>query len=383
MECSRFTLRKLLLFPMIPSLVILAGWGQEARADSFAVTNLVTNDQGANAAQITDGNLINAWGISHSPASPFWVSDNGTGLSTLYSVNPLTNATTKQGLEVSIPGDGSVTGQVFNTNSANAFNKDNFLFVSEDGTISGWRMALGTSAETLQAASDAYYKGVALASIGSDTYLYAANFHSGAIDVLKGTAGAPNLTGTFTDPTLPAGYAPFNIQLLGGKLYVTYALQGSGKDEQAGLGLGFVSVFDTQGTFLGRVGSMGTLNAPWGLAIAPSSFGKFARDLLVGNFGDGTINAFNLSTNTFAGQLQGLDGKSLVIDGLWGLIVGNDGSAGSMNTIYFSAGPQDESNGLFGAITAVPEPSSVVLTLIAAGALTAVWSLKRRGATPL
>ena len=261
MECSRFTLRKLLLFPMIPSLVILAGWGQEARADSFAVTNLVTNDQGANAAQITDGNLINAWGISHSPASPFWVSDNGTGLSTLYSVNPLTNATTKQGLEVSIPGDGSVTGQVFNTNSANAFNKDNFLFVSEDGTISGWRMALGTSAETLQAASDAYYKGVALASIGSDTYLYAANFHSGAIDVLKGTAGTPNLTGTFTDPTLPAGYAPFNIQLLGGKLYVTYALQGSGKDEQAGLGLGFVSVFDTQGTFLGRVGSMGTLNA--------------------------------------------------------------------------------------------------------------------------
>ena len=140
----------------------------------------------------------------------------------------------------------------------------------------------------------------------------------------------PTSPGRFTDPVLPAGYAPFNIQLLGGKLYVTYALQGSGKDEQAGPGLGFVSVFDTQGNFLGRVGSMGTLNAPWGLAIAPSSFGKFAGDLLVGNFGDGTINAFNLATDTFVGQLQGLDGKPLVIDGLWGLTAGNDGSAGSI-----------------------------------------------------
>ena len=200
----------------------------------------------------------------------------------------------------------------------------------------------------------------------------------------KGPRALPNLTGSFTDPGLPAGYAPFNIQNLGGKLYVTYALQGSGKDEQAGPGLGFVSVLDTQGNFLGRVGSMGTLNAPWGLAIAPSSFGKFAGDLLVGNFGDGTINAFNLANDTFVGQLTGLDGKPLVIDGLWGLTPGNDGSAGSKNTIYFSAGPQDESNGLFGAITAaVPEPSSVVLALIAGGILTAGWTFKRRGATPL
>ena len=159
--------------------------------------------------------------------------------------------------------------------------------------------ALGTTAETLQLpSSDAVYKGAALATSAATPICYAANFHSGAIDVLKGTAGAPDLAGQFTDPGLPAGYAPFNIQLLGGKLYVTYALQGSGKDEQDGAGLGFVNVFDTQGNFLARVASKGTLNAPWGLAIAPSSFGQFAGDLLVGNFGDGTINAFNSSRPT-------------------------------------------------------------------------------------
>jgi len=346
-----------------------------AEAELFSQINLVTDDQTANSAQITDPHLVNAWGISFSSTSPFWVSANGTGLATLYSVNPLTNATAKMGLEVSIPGDGSVTGQVLNGTSA--FNSDRFLFVSEDGTISGWRGALGTTAETLQPASDAYYKGVALATISGNTYLYAANFHSGAIDILKGTPGAPDLSGTFTDPTLPSGYAPFNIQLLGGKLYVTYALQGSGKDEQAGPGLGFVSVFDTQGNFLGRVGSMGTLNAPWGLAIAPQSFGSFAGDLLVGNFGDGTINAFNLATNTFISQLPGLDGNPLVIDGLWGLTAGNGGSAGSTDTIYFSAGPADESHGLFGAITPLPEPSSLLIATTLFGGM-GLMSVRRR-----
>ena len=356
----------------LSGVLLIAGWNSVARADSFAVTNLVTNDQAANPAQITDPHLVNAWGISYGATSPFWVSDNGTGVTTLYSVNPTTNATSIVPLVVSIPGDGSITGQVFNTaNGAGAFNKDLFLFVSEDGTISGWRGALGTNAEVLQSASDAFYKGTALATISGNTYLYAANFHSGAIDVVKGTPGAPDLTGKFSDPTLPAGYAPFNIQLLGGKLYVTYALQGSGKDEQHGAGLGFVNVFDTQGNLLGRVASQGTLNAPWGLAIAPSSFSQFAGDLLVGNFGDGTINAFNLTTDKFDGQLLGTDGKPLVIDGLWGLTPGNGAAAGDQNTIYFSAGPQDESNGLFGAVSVVPEPSSVVLGIIAIGLVAA------------
>ena len=366
MKRSLFAARKLLLFALIPSLMILAGWTNETWAgSSFTVTPLVTNDQASNAAQITDNHLVNAWGIAYSAGSPFWVSDNGTGLATLYNVNPITNMTTAQGLVVSIPGDGSVTGQVFNSTSG--FNGDRFLFVSEDGTISGWRGALGTTAEVLQLPSDAYYKGAALATIGGNSYLYAANFHSGKIDVLKGTAGAPDLMGRLTDPAIPNGYAPFNIQLLGGKLYVTYAMQGSGKDEQAGPGFGFVSVFDTQGIFLHRVASQGTLNAPWGLAIAPASFGSFAGDLLVGNFGDGTINAFNLSTDTFVGQLKGTNGQPLVIDGLWGLTPGNDTAAGNSNSIYFSAGPHDESNGLFGVITAVPEPSSMVLALFAVG----------------
>jgi uncharacterized protein (TIGR03118 family) len=351
---------------LITVLVALAGCQNMVHAGIFMTTNLVSDDQTANTAHVTDPHLVNVWGISSGPNSPFWVSSNGAGVTTLYSVNPPTNATTKVGLEVSIPGDGSVTGQAFN--GTTAFNSDQFIFVSEDGTISGWRGALGTTAEVLQSPSpDAYYKGVTLATSGGNTYLYAANFHTGNIDVLKGTPGAADLTGNFTDPNLKAGYAPFNIQLLGGKLHVAYAKQGLGKDEQAGAGLGMVDAFDTQGNFLSRVGTMGSLNAPWGLAIAPNSFGSFADDLLVGNFGDGTISAFNLSTSTFDGQLSGPTGNPVVIDGLWGLTVGNGTSAGNANTIYFSAGPADESHGLFGAIAPVPEPSSFLIAVTLCG----------------
>lgn len=346
-------------------MVVLACVSPPAAAELlFNQTNLVTNDQMANPAQTTDPNLVNAWGISSSPTSPFWVSDNGAGVATLYNVNPNTNATSIASLVVTIPpaGSGTPTGNVFNGNSG-AFNGDLFLFVSEDGTISGWRGALGTTAETLQVASDAnVYKGTTEATVGGNTYLYAANFRAGTIDVLKGSPGAPDLAGHFTDPNLPAGYAPFNIRLLGNRLYVTYALQDASKhDDAAGAGHGFVSVFDTQGNFLGRVGSGGTLNSPWGLALAPMSFGPLAGDLLVGNFGDGRINAFDLSTDTFVGQLLGTDGSELTIDGLWGLTVGNDGNGGSSNKLYFTAGPDGEMNGLFGVITAVPEPGTIWL----------------------
>jgi uncharacterized protein (TIGR03118 family) len=337
-----------------------------AAATPFRVFNLVTDDQTVNAAQITDPNLKNAWGISHSGTSPFWVSSNGGGISTLYRVDPLSNATTKVGLEVTIPGAGNVTGQVFNIGGAGNFNGDNFLFVSEDGTISGWRGALGTDAEVLQLDSPANsYKGAAIAVIGTDAYLYAANFASGHIDVLKGNAAAPTLAGSFTDPGIPAGYAPFNIQNLGGTLYVTYALRDpvSG-DDVAGPGNGFVSAFGLQGNFLGRVASNGALDSPWGLALAPTSFAEFAGDLLVGNFGDGHINIFDTSTNTFIGQLLGAGGDPLVIDGLWGLIPGNDGGAGSTQSIYFAAGPGDEAHGLFGVI-GVPEPASMALVGLA------------------
>ena len=337
-----------------------------AAATSFIVTNLVTDDQSVNAAQITDPHLINAWGISYAPTSPFWVSSNEAGLAVLYKVDPLTNATTKMGLEVAIPGASNVTGQVFNTGAAAGnFNGDAFLFVSEDGTISGWRGALGTTAEVLQVGSaDNSYKGAAISLIGGNAYLYAADFAGNHIDILKGNAGAPDLAATFTDPGIPAGYAPFNIQNLGGKLYVTYALRDPVTgDDVAGPGNGFVSAFDLQGTFLGRVASDGTLNSPWGLAQAPLSFGGFAGDLLVGNFGDGRINVFDTGTDTFIGQLLGAGGIPLEIDGLWGLIPGNGGSAGSPQAIYFSAGPVDEGHGLFGVI-AVPEPASMALVAL-------------------
>jgi len=339
---------------------------QLAAAISFSQLNLVTDDQTANSAQITDPALVNAWGLSYSPTGPFWVSDNDTHVSTIYNVNPATNITTKAGLTVTIPGAGNVTGQVFNSNSANAFNQDLFLFVSEDGTISGWRSNLGTSAETLATGSSAnIYKGVAEAAVSGNNYLYAANFKSGAIDVFKGTStglGTSDLAGSFSDPNLPSGYAPFNIQNLNDKLYVTYAEQDpNSPDEVAGAGKGLVSIFDTQGNFIERLASQGTLNAPWGLVIAPSSFGEFAGDLLVGNFGDGTINAFNLSNNHFDGQLKGSNGQPLSIDGLWALTLGNGGNAGSSQSIYFSAGPNEEAHGLFGTIAVVPIPSALWL----------------------
>ena len=346
-------------------------------AVSFDATNLVTDDQSAHAAQITDPGLVNAWGISFGPSSPFWVSANGSGTSTIYAVNPTTQVTAKQGLTVSIPGNGSVTGQVFNSNPA-AFNGDNFLFVSEDGTVSGWRGALGTTAETLATASSAnVYKGSAFATISGNSYLYAANFRAATIDVFKGTAAAPALAGSFTDPNLPAGYAPFNVQNLNGTLYVTFAVQDATKhDEVAGAGQGIVDSFDLQGNLLGRVATGGKLNAPWGIAIAPSSFGAMAGDLLVGNFGDGRITAFDASTHTVVGQILGADGQPLSIDGLWALSAGNDGSRGSSHLLYFSAGPDEESHGLFGVLTPVPEPSSYVL-LIAGLGMVGLWRQRR------
>jgi uncharacterized protein (TIGR03118 family) len=349
-----------------------------ARATEVSLNALVTDDQTANTAEITDPGLVNAWGLSYGPTSPFWVNANGSGTAVLYNVNPTTQATAKVGLTVTIPGEGTPTGQVFNGMSG-AFNGDAFLFVSEDGTVSGWRGALGTTAETLVPASDDnVYKGLAIGAIGGNEYAYAANFKSGSVDVFKGTPSAPNLTGNFVDPGLPSGYAPFGIQNLNGTIYVTYAQQVPGShDEAHGAGFGFVDAFDLNGNFLHRVASQGTLNAPWGLAIAPSSFGDDAGALLVGNFGDGTINAFNLATNTFLGQLQTPNGSLLSIDGLWGLAVGNNGGAGSSQDIYFTAGPNDENDGLFGVLSEAPEPTTWMLMLLGFGAIGA-WMRRAR-----
>lgn len=322
----------------------------------FTVNNLASDVPGLAAA--TDPDLVNAWGMASSVSSPFWLGANRTGKSVLYN-----GLGVKQGLIVAIPGVGSVTGVVF-SNIAGSFNGDAFLFGSEDGTVSGWRGALGTNAETLVFASfNNVYKGIAEASISGNGYLYLANFRSGNIDVLKGNAGAPDLTGNFTDPNLPSGYAPFDVQNIGGILYVTYALQDGAKhDDVAGAGHGFVDKFDLNGNLLGRLVSRGALNSPWGLTLAPIGFGDVGGDLLVGNFGDGRINAYDPISGALLETLQDQTGSPLFIDGLWGLRFGNGGSAGSTNTLYFTAGPQGKSHGLFGDLIATPEPGTWLLS---------------------
>jgi uncharacterized protein (TIGR03118 family) len=367
-----------IVVPLLGTLLLVGVPARESSAGLVQVINLVTDDPSANPAQITDVSLKNPWGMAFSPTSPFWVSDNGTGVATLYSVRPRTNATTKLGLTVTIPDAGSVTGQVFNSGGAGAFNGDLFLFVSEDGTISGWRPALGTLAERLQTPSPTnVYKGTTLVTAGGHSYLLSANFLAGTIDILKGDSNAPDLVGKFTDPNLPANYAPFNIEKIGDTIYVTYALGNGSGEEIAGAGLGIVSKFSPDGVFLGRVASTGgPLNAPWGLAIAPSSFVGIAGNLLVGNFGDGTINIFDINTSAFLGKLRDARGNVLSIDGLWALKTGNDGSAGSSRKLYFTAGPDDEAHGLFGVLEAVPEPSTLALTSI--GGLTLLAAVRRR-----
>ncbi len=327
-----------------------------ASADAAAVGGYVQTTLQTNA---TDPDLVNPWGIAMSSSSPFWVSDNGTGKATLYN-----SAGTKLGLVVSMPaGSFDVDGQVFNGTAS--FNGDSFLFSTENGTIAGWRGALGTSAETLFTQAGAEYKGLAISPTG-DT-LYAANFATGKIDVFK----SGGLTGSFSDSSVPAGYAPFNIQEIDGKLYVTYALRGPTGDDTAGAGHGFVSVFDPTSHTFTRVVSQGVLNSPWGLAIAPANFGGLSNDLLVGNFGDGTINAFNPLTGSLIGTLAGVGGTPLVDDGLWGLSFGNGGSGGLVDSLYVTAGPNDESGGLFARIdnVATPEPSSLLLGVAGLAAL--------------
>lgn len=329
-----------------------------ALAGGYAQTNLVSD--GFVPANVTDPDLVNPWGISYSSTSPFWVSDNGTGLATLY--NTLGQ---KQALVVTIPpfagSAATPTGQVFN--GTGDFNNDVFIFATEDGTISGWRGALGTTAELLadNSAARAVYKGLALGSIGVNNYLYAANFRSGAIDVFLG-GGAPSLAGNFTDPTLPAGYAPFNVQKLGGNLFVTYALQDAAKhDDVPGSGNGYVDIFDLNGNFVKRLISQGHLDSPWGLALAPANFGEFSNDLLVGNSGDGTINAFDPVTGIWLGTLTDSQGNPIVNGGLWGLIFGNGGNGGDLDKLYFSAGLNGEADGLFGSLAPVPAPGTLLL----------------------
>ncbi len=341
----------------------------------FTQTNLVSDGSSTSPqAAHTDGNLVNPWGVSFSPTSPFWVSDNAKGVATLYDGNGVA-----QPLVVTIatpngqmPGT-APTGQVFNTDSddfdisakGGTPQSSVFLFATEDGTISGWNPKVDPTHSALLAdnssnpaegadGNGAVYKGLAIGKGEGDTHLFAANFRHGTVDVFDGseTNGQLNQVGSITDPNVPAGFAPFNVQVLDGHLFVTYAMQDGPKhDDVAGKGHGFVDEYDLDGHLLHRVASGGPLDSPWGLAIAPSDFGKFAGDLLVGNFGDGTINAYDLKNDHFVGKLDGADGKPIVIGDLWAITPGNGHGAGDPGKLYFTAGVEKEAQGLFGSLT--------------------------------
>jgi uncharacterized protein (TIGR03118 family) len=338
-------------------------------AQGYLQTNLVSDLPGM--AAHTDSNLVNPWGIASGPSSPFWVADNHSGVSSLYD-----SSGTPQSLVVTVlpaPGGmaGSPTGIVFSgSGDFEIFppgSPARFIFATEDGTISGWAPSAGTTAviKVDNSASGTVYKGLAIGNNGTANFLYAANFHGNAVDVFDHNYAPATLAGNFSDPTIPMGYAPFNIQNVAGVLYVTYALQDANRhDDVPGPGHGFINKFDLNGNLLGRFASQGTLNSPWGMALAPAGFGEFGGDLLVGNFGDGRINAFDPVTGAFLGQLKDSSGNPITIDGLWGLRFGNGGSGGDPNKLYFAAGIPGtghlEDHGLFGSISVLPAERQLV-----------------------
>jgi uncharacterized protein (TIGR03118 family) len=337
---------------LLLSPVSLLADNNKNHSPHYVQSNLVSDVPGA--ALVTDNKLLNAWGISFAPTGPFWVSANGTGRSMLYAV-VYTNGQTqvaKQSLEVFIPGEGDVTGQLFD--GSGSFNGDIFIFVSEDGTISGWRPALGTAAETLATHSNAIYKGVAMVNTAAGPTLLAADFHGKTVDAYD-----TNLTliAQFVDSAAPAKYAPFNVQSVAGHVFVTFAKQDQfGEDDVSGPGHGLIDILNPRTGKLIRFatgsdagGKLKEIDSPWGIALAPQSFGKHGGELLVGNFGSGTIMGFD-GDGKFRGLLQGTKGQPIQIDDLWGLTFGNGGKGGSPKALYFSAGPDDESHGLFGSL---------------------------------
>ncbi len=332
---------------------------------AYKQTNLVSD--GAVPAAATDPQLKNPWGIADFPGGPLWIADNGKGLSTLYdgtgNIVPL--AVTIPAPKGSAAGTTAApTGVVWNPNSMQFLVAPQlpalFIFATEDGTISAWNATANLHAAALevdnsQQGSGAVYKGLALATNSTGVFLYATNFRAGTIDVFNSKFQQVKLSGSFTDPHIPAGYAPFGIALIDGNLFVTYALQDSARhDDQKGQGHGFVDIFDTDGNLISRFASRGALNSPWGIARAPANFGPASGKILIGNFGDGRINIFD-SDGSFHGQLWDTRRHAISINGLWSITFGN-GAATSPNVLYFTAGTNDEANGLFGSLQLVGAP---------------------------
>jgi uncharacterized protein (TIGR03118 family) len=346
-------------------LFVLAGVCEAAPV--FQQTDLVSSVP--SLAPVTDPNLKNPWGIAFSPTGPFWIANQVTGTATVYDAagQPVPPGSP---LVVTIPGSGGPsgpTGMVFNPTSdfrlAPGPDPSIFLFATLDGRLAGWNPAVNPAGAVITAAATdgAVYTGLALGSTSAGNFLYAADAANGKIDVYDAAFGVVTLSGSFTDPTLPAGFTPYNIQNLGGTLYVTY------ENEIAGGGI--VDAFDLNGNLIRRVsanGAGGPLDDPWGLALAPAGFGDFGGALLVGNEGDGRISAFDPLSGDFLGQLADGLGDPIANPGLWGLTFGNGGVGGDPEVLYFVAGIRDEAEGLFGSIrsigaAAVPEPSSLLL----------------------
>jgi uncharacterized protein (TIGR03118 family) len=335
----------------------------QSGANSYRVVNLVSNVAGV--AEQTDPGMVDPWGFSN-PGSPFWLSDHGSGLSTVYAGTGVPNAN----VIVTIPaaggsGTGKPTGQVQNSAGA-AFKLSNggnasFIFASEDGLITAWNNAIGKIAEIKidNSSTKAVYKGLAIGTSDAGGTLYGANFRSGKIDTWGPGLVPVTLAGSFADSQVPSGYAPFNIWNIGNKLYVEYAKQDKDQFLDAGgPGTGYVAVFDLNGNLITHLISGGVLNSPWGVAIAPAGWGTFGGALLVGNYGDGRINAFDATTGAFLGTLQDTDGNAVAISGLWGMVFGT-GTRADVNTLYFCAGIPNGSSTPRGLLGTIAPPSAV------------------------
>jgi uncharacterized protein (TIGR03118 family) len=349
------------------ALVACGGGGSSGMMSfgtSYVATSLVS-DIGAGSANPyssanVDPRLINAWGIAFNPQGFVWVADAGTSTATLYDGNGV-----PQSLVVTIPagaaGSASPTGIVFNASSGFQVTQGGvtgssiFIFVGEAGTVSGWAPTVNPNSAIKvvdRAANGTIYKGLAHATQGGADFLYATDFHNGVVDVFDSTFTKLATPGAFTDANLPAGYAPFGIQAIGNLIYVSFAKQDAQAENHVdGAGLGAVDVFDATGALVKRLIPVGgRLDAAWGMTMAPVNFGIFSNALLVANFGDGKINAFDPVSGTFLGALSNPDGSPIAIDGLWGLAFGNGLNAQPTSTLFFTAGPAAETHGVYGRI---------------------------------
>lgn len=391
------------LRPWLVPACALALFPALASAQHYQQTNLVSNVPVTPAASISDPNLTNAWGLVHSPTSPWWISNNAGGTSTLYNTSGLNPAnpagqtpaptlvpvtitalnapggTPGNGVVVpnapSQPPPGSPTAVLFNGSTTDfpvaAGKPATFMFVTEDGTIQGWNPSVNPTNSIIEVdnsqvpskGNGAVYKGAAIISFAGGEYLLAANFRSGQVDVFDSNFKPFRLPDeSFRLDGIPRGFAPFNVQSIGPNIYITFAQQDSAKHDQVnGAGLGFVLVFDGQGRRLARLEHGDWFNAPWGVALAPADFGKFSHAILVGNLGSGTIAAFDPITGRFLGNMLNADGSTVTIDGLWALVFGNGGASGPGSTLFFTAGPDNQTNGLFGTLT----PIAAELSLLA------------------